>query len=418
MCFTNHLNVIFTITTTKMKPIHALFFSACARAAHHHDQVPLTNLDDTCLLNTCPATPPDQPPAADSPPPPNHWTGPFQCAGPYCIYSNPGSASGAGLVAITTAANIAILNRTSTPLPLPPSPPPPITIAPIPGKGLGVLATAPLRRGDSVLSTPAAFLLHRAFQSTIPYTTQTPLLDAAVLHLPAARRDVFLSQMGHFGGHKVADIIATNTFQLDIGGDDGHHFASFPEASRFNHDCRPNVAGRIEVDLDHGGVMHRATVARAVQPGEELTIAYLDVREPRAQRVERTKMAWGFECGCGQCGLPPAGVVASDRRLEELRVLEGRLADVEDTGVNPGMLRRVVRLLGEERLDVERAGVLTLVALNWNMLGEEKMARRYAGEAGEAVVIEFGEGTGDAEAMRVLGERPREHFSWRAREGR
>lgn len=404
----------------KMKPIHALFLSACAlAAAHHHDQIPLTPPTDTCLLSTCPLTPPDQPPADNPPPPPHHWTGPFQCAGPYCIYSNPGFASGAGLVAITTPANIAILNRTTSPLPPQPSPPPPITIAPIPGKGLGVLATAPLPRGAPLLSTPAALLLHRAFQSTIPYPAQTPLLDAAVLHLPPARREVFLSQMGHFGGHRVADIIATNTFQLDLGGADGHHFASFPEASRFNHDCRPNVAGRIEVDLAHGGaVMHRATVARGVRAGEELTIAYLDVREPRARRVERTRAAWGFECGCGQCGLPPAGVEASDGRLEELGVLEGRLADVEDRGVNAGMLRRAVRLLGEERLDVERAGVLTLVALNWNMLGEEQMARRYAGEAREAVVIEFGEGTGDAEAMRVLGERPREHFSWRARVGR
>ncbi|KAK1829760.1 SET domain-containing protein 5 [Podospora conica] len=402
-----------------MRLVHTFLLSACACAAHGHDQIPLTPPTDTCLpdSDTCPVTSPKLT-TDHQPPPPYRWTGPFQCAGPYCIYSNPGFASGLGLVAITTASNIALLNQTTTPAPAPSAPPPPITIAPVPPKGLGVLSTAPLRRGDPLLTVPAAFLVHRAFQETTPYLTQTPLLDAAVLHLPPARRALFLAQAGHFGGHPVADILATNTFQLNLGGPDGHHFAAFPEASRFNHDCRPNVAGRIEVDVARGSILHKTTVVRDVRAGEELAITYLDAAEPRAKRVERTQMAWGFECGCAQCGLAKKAARASDERLAEIKRLEGRLADVQDGGVTVGMLRRVVRLYREERLEVEMAGVLTLVALNYNMLGEDKLARKYALEAREAVLIEYGEGTGDAEGMRVLAEAPKEHFSWRARVGR
>ena len=47
-----------------------------------------------------------------------------------------------------------------------------------------------------------------------------------------------------------------------------------------------------------------------------------------------------------------------------------------------------------------------------------KLAVKYARLAREAVLIEYGEGTGDAEGMRVLAEAPKEHFSWRARVGR
>ena len=216
--------------------------------------------------------------------------------------------------------------------------------------------------------------------------------------------------MGHFGGPRVADIFATNSFQMDLGGPDGHHYGCFPEVSRFNHDCRPNVAFYID-----GSLRHTTTVVRDVTPDEELTITYLDSAEPRANRQDRARHAWGFECGCSQCQLSEAAAAMSDARLVEIKEIERRISDPTDPGVTPGLLRKLVKLYKDERLDVEVGGAYTLVALNYNMLGDAKLAVKYAKLAEEALAIEGGPGVRDVKAMRVLATAPKEHFTWRAR---
>ncbi|KAB5576313.1 hypothetical protein GE09DRAFT_1095336 [Coniochaeta sp. 2T2.1] len=262
------------------------------------------------------------------------------------------------------------------------------------------------------MSHTPTLLIHRTFlESLIPTSkNQQALLDAAVSSLPPPTRDIFLSQMGHHGGHKVTDILATNSFQTDLGGTDGHHYGNYPPVSRFNHDCRPNVAFYIDQHLNH-----RTTTVRDVAQGEELTISYLDSFAPRAERQRRALGAWGFRCGCAQCSLSAREGEKSDRRLEEIARLRGVLEDVDSTGVDGRMVRRYVKLWRDERLDLAMAGAWTVVALNWNMLGEEEMARKYARLAVEAGEIEFGEGAGDVKEMRELERWPRRHVSWRRR---
>ncbi|KAK0621876.1 hypothetical protein B0T17DRAFT_493603 [Bombardia bombarda] len=351
---------------------------------------------------------PPRPPS----PPPSKWEGPHDCVNQYCIFSNPGFADGRGIVTITTARAIEKLKAIEQTRNIvhPPNPPP-YTIAPIPAKGLGLLANTTLHRGTPIMRHTPAVLIHRSFLEHLPPRRQHALLDAAITqHLPLTLREAFLAQMGHFGNpHKISDILITNSFQMDLGGDDNHHYGNFPEVSRFNHDCRPNVAFHIGADLTH-----TTTAVRAVQPGEELTISYLGMFEPRAMRQQRALQAWGFACTCSQCGLGEGPAAKSDGRLEEIARIEGAMADVASGGVTPALLRRVVRLYKEERLEASVAGVYTLVAMNWNMLGEEGMARKYAGLAAEAA---GGEGEGDAVAMRELERDPRGHFTWRRRVG-
>ncbi|KAB5540286.1 hypothetical protein GE09DRAFT_1136665 [Coniochaeta sp. 2T2.1] len=258
------------------------------------------------------------------------------------------------------------------------------------------------------MSHTPTLLIHRTFlESLAPHANQ-PLLDAAASSLPPTTRSLFLSQMGHHGGHKVTDILATNSFQTNT---DGHHYGNYPAVSRFNHDCRPNVAFYIDSRLNH-----RTTTVREVARGEELTISYLDSFAPRKERQQRAVGAWGFRCGCAQCSLSEREGEKSDRRLEEIARLRGVLEDVESKGVDGRMVRRYVKLWRDERLDFAMAGAWTVVALNWNMLGEEEMARKYARLAVEAGEIEFGEdGAGDVREMRELERWPKRHVSWRRR---
>ncbi|KAK0732120.1 hypothetical protein B0H67DRAFT_566710 [Lasiosphaeris hirsuta] len=339
--------------------------------------------------------------------PPSKWEATHHCAGPYCIFTNPGFAHGRGMVAITTSPTLPKLRAIEPSRPVPAS----YHLSLVPGKGLGMIANQTLSRGAVVTTESPAVLIHRGFLETIPAAEQHPLLDQAITHLPPPLRAAFLAQMGHFGGHRVADILATNSFQMDLGGADGHHYGNFPAVSRFNHDCRPNVAFRVA----GGGLVHTTTVVRDVAPGEELAISYLDSFESRERRRQRAKMAWGFECACSQCSLGEEAVRRSDARLEEIRRVEGVLGDFQSTGVDAALLRKLVKLYRDERLDAGVAGAYTLVALSYNMLGDARLAVKYAKLAREAVIIERGPEAGDAEAMRELAEAPKEHFTWKAR---
>ncbi|GAB1318506.1 SET domain-containing protein 5 [Madurella fahalii] len=365
-------------------------------------------------------------------PPLSKWESTGQCAGPYCIFTNRGFSGGRGIVTITTSANIKKLKKLLDPPKdqrEPPDTPQPFYLAHIKGKGLGLLANTTLHRGAPLMKISPAVVIHRNFLEQIPAHTQAPLLEAAISLLPDPLRQSFLSQMSHdqhqhhhpgspsSPAHKISAILATNSFQLDLGGGsgarglEGHHYANFPEASRFNHDCRPNVAFYV----DPATLAHTTTVVRDVRPGEELSISYLDPLEAREGRQERARQVWGFECGCSQCAMAGAQAGRSDARLREIAEIEGRLGNWLSRGVNAKLLERLVRLYREERLDAKVAGAYTLVALNYNMLGDAKRAVRYAKLAEEAVVIENGGGAGDADAMRVLAGKPKEHFTWRKR---
>ncbi|KAH8913085.1 SET domain-containing protein [Coniochaeta sp. PMI_546] len=343
------------------------------------------------------------------------WLDTGLCARDYCLFVNQKFNQGRGMSAITTLENIhkvkSIVDEVQSQDQARRRPgPAQFYVAEVPGKGLGLIANMSQHRGTIIMQKTPALVVHRKFLEQVPPHEQQPLLDEAVKLLPATTRSLFLSQMGHFGGHKITDILATNSFQTDLGGEDGHHYSNYPEVSRFNHDCRPNVAFYISEQL-----IHTSTAVKVVEPGEELTITYLDSFEPRAARQLRALHAWGFECTCSQCSLPDKLAAKSDRRLEEIVRLQAQLEDFQGLGVTPALIRRFIKLYKDDNLDFTIAGAYTLAALNYNMLGDEKMAVKYARLALEAGAIEYGPSSSDVREMQALLRDPRGHFSWRKR---
>ncbi|OIW32782.1 SET domain-containing protein [Coniochaeta ligniaria NRRL 30616] len=343
------------------------------------------------------------------------WRDTGLCVRDYCLFANQGFNRGRGISVISTLENMHkvkdVVNEVHSQdqarrLPDPAQ----FYVAEVPGKGLGLIANASLHRGTPIMHRTPALLVHRNFLEQLPPQEQQSLLDAAVELLPPATRSLFLSQMGHFGGHKITDILATNSFQTDLGGKDGHHYSNYPEVSRFNHDCRPNVAFYISEQL-----VHTTTAVRSVEPGEELTITYMDSFEPRAARQERALQTWGFKCTCSQCSLPDKLAAKSDKRLEEIASIQTQLAEFQDANVTPALIRRYIKLYKDDNLDFAIAGAYTLAALNYNMLGDEKMAVKYAKLAVEAGSLEHGPPSSDVSEMRALLRSPKGHFSWRRR---
>ncbi|KAL0939516.1 HET domain containing protein [Colletotrichum truncatum] len=348
---------------------------------------------------------------------PQDWTGPHGCAGDYCLYAHRGFAAGRGVVIISTLENQQKLKEMGEKIEEhstgdPGSSTPPFRITEVGGKGLGMIANKTLARGDIVMLQTPVLIAHRAFIEHTPPAKQYPLLDAVANLLPAPARKSFLGQMAHFGGHEIVDIMQTNAFQMDLGGGsqgDGHHYGNFPEVSRYNHDCRPNVAFHIGTDG-----RHKTTVVRPVKPGEELTISYLDQLDVRSLRQERARIAWGFDCGCSQCSLAKRKAAASDKRLVEIQDTERKLSDIT-AKVTTSLIEKLLKLYEEERLESKLAGAYTLAALNFNLLGDKNKATKYAKLAVEAGVIENGSDAPDVEAMRVLAADPKKHFTWRGR---
>lgn len=347
--------------------------------------------------------------------PKSAWVGGKRCAGVFCLWANRDYAGGRGIVVITDPYNLEkVKQREVGLLALQAArdalPPPSFEMRTIEGKGLGLVANKTLTRGDDLMAHAPVLLVHRTFVEQFPTSQKHPILDYVPMMMPSATRRLFVRQKGHFGGHKITDILTTNSFQMDLGGDtDGHHYGNFPEVSRFNHDCRPNAVFRIGQDM-----VHRTTVIREVKPGEELTISYLDPLGQRAARMKRAKAAWGFECACSQCAASEAAAAASDARLSEIDALEKTLSDFS-AKVTLDMVDRYLGLFRTERLEAKMFGAYTTAALNCNLLGEEAMARDYALKAVEAGMLEDGPGAADVTAMRELAADPRKHFTWRRR---
>lgn len=339
------------------------------------------------------------------------WEGPKHCTGDYCVYSHRQFAG--GIVVITDRANARRISDFPPDLVTRPDPPP-FYATEIPGKGTGLVANRTIKRGEPIMTWQPTFMIHRKLTDDLGPEELRYILDAALLKLPAQRRRAFLRQLGQFGGHRVSDIMLTNAFQMDVGGEgeEGHHLGNFPDVSRFNHDCRPNVAFRIDEKL-----AHHTHAVRDIPVGEELTLAYMNPFETHAVRQQHILGSWGFKCTCQHCSMSEEGIRASDARLYEIDELEAELGDFTSSKVSVEMIERLLELYEKERLDAKVHGAYVLAALNYNLFGDAKKAKKFADLAVEAGIVEYGQNAEDVEAMRDLARDPERHFTWKKRLG-
>jgi hypothetical protein len=126
---------------------------------------------------------------------------------------------------------------------------PMVEVREIPGKGLGLVTTQPLRRGQRIMSESPVAVFHQSLLDAVDQEDQEQLVQAAINMLPPSTRRKFSRQIAHSGRNSSLDILFTNGFNAAISllsdadraatSIGSHHFASWPSVSRFNHDCRP-----------------------------------------------------------------------------------------------------------------------------------------------------------------------------------
>ena len=184
------------------------------------------------------------------------------------------------------------------------------TVKAIDGKGLGALATAPIRRGDRVLQEAPLICMDTNQTSALDDQTAWQALDELLREQVASLRSDEEARFWALGdafteGEKTAaGVFCTNAVSCE------GQAMLFPQTSRMNHSCRPNVVHSWQGE-DGLMVLH---ATRAIQPGEELCICYVPGFLSQEQRQAQLMRRWRFSCCC------PACKSESTRQSDELRL--------------------------------------------------------------------------------------------------
>ncbi|KAK3300599.1 uncharacterized protein B0H64DRAFT_428639 [Chaetomium fimeti] len=352
-----------------------------------------------------------EPPREYTVPPP--WQGPEHCHIEFCIFSNPDAGEGMSLVTTSRSAFVVATSEMPLSTGLEAGA---FYETEIAGKGSGLIANRTIRKGEIIMERPPALLIQSVPHADLSPEVRSDVYQAAVDRLPEPARARFLRQVGS----NIYDKIDRNSFRIFVDGDRKHsaHLGVFPEVSKFNHDCRPNVHYRLS------GLKHTTVAVRDIPAGEELTISYIYTGIARSKRLSQLDQ-WGFACSCQQCTLNTTESGASDNRIRQIKDLEAEIEELmsqkrRGVGLRPEMGGKLVQLYREERLDAYLAPAYTRAALIYAMFADEDRAREYAAEAVAALERETGPRAKDGESMRRLAEAPRGHWAWgvKVRKGR
>ncbi|KAK7548439.1 hypothetical protein IWX91DRAFT_406776, partial [Phyllosticta citricarpa] len=184
----------------------------------------------------------------------------------------------------------------------------------MPGKGVGALATTFIPAGTRIIAETPIMAIHR--RDWKYETTQRMAVIQAYLSLPHPHTQLYDSLLSRSEQTRIMAVFATNTFGVHHSRDKIEAVIC-PEASRLNHACAPNVQF-VWNDIFMGGALTMHAV-RDIDAGEELTVGYMELLECSAERHEKLRAVYGFDCSCVVCGADDAAVRLSDCRREMMR---------------------------------------------------------------------------------------------------
>ncbi|KAK1756562.1 hypothetical protein QBC47DRAFT_445220 [Echria macrotheca] len=354
-------------------------------------------------------------PAGKKPPVEGWWESKI-CTGEYCVYTNRKINKGRGLALVTKFGDYQKgENKIEDPSLF--------VETEVVDKGIGITAAKTVRRGKRLMSVTPVLLVHQdLFKDVKKRIDRKRVLEAAVAYLPDATREVFDRQriqgLAPGDGRKkrsVEEIILGAPFEISLPFDmhaeqHSRHYAHYPEVAVVQHDCRPNVAWHIDPNFSL-----KLNVARRAQTGEELTMAYVDPFWPRYKR-----QAWvqkhrglGKPCSCQVCSLKEEKLKESDARVNEIQDLLAKLRNHDSKDITEEMIDHFLALVDKEKLSTKLGEAYEYAALNYNYLGLDVKAKKYADLAVQAGIIEDGPEANNVVANRVFASDIKGHYSYR-----
>jgi len=287
----------------------------------------------------------------------------------------------------------------------------------LPGGEIAYIANTTVRRAARLVDFYPVLIVNRRVFDELPEEEHTQLLKLALELLPEETQQRFYRQNSKSAKDRsIKGTLFTQPFNMDLGmsghpPESNHHHVNYPDVAGLEHDCRPNSAYYIDP-----GMRFHATAARKIEPGERISISLVMQLLPRADRQRLIKKLRGHECTCKACtgGGDIAEVNKADARLEGIESIQKKLVDYESTDVTPAMIARYVDLYKQDRLESKIADAYWHAALNYNFLGELKLATQHCNRAVQAAIVEGGDiDNNDVIERRIMLKDPTGHYSYK-----
>jgi len=287
----------------------------------------------------------------------------------------------------------------------------------IPGKGLGIVATTPIIKGERILTEVPLIRLPSDIEELTPDDWEQRLLQLVDNCSPEEQKQLWaLEDVNQEEEDEEEDgipksvtgIVLTNayadtTMSKDEVIKEGGLFALI---SRFNSSCCPNLTTYWNADK---GVRF-VHALRNVEVGEELCVCYVDLLKTRSDRRFELKSRYDFKCQCEACNGnrrpqneedEAAAVASSDQRriaLEDIDRVLPLMMGMEDLGEDT--MNTMLELVGkaDELLEEELDGHAQLRCRFYNdafqlaVAGDQvELAKELARRAYESAVIATGD---------------------------
>jgi hypothetical protein len=154
-----------------------------------------------------------------------------------------------------------------------------------------------------------------------------PVVAAKLKAMTKTEQRQFFSLHNNFpGNHVLSGIVRTNALPCGPGSTEGGPGSTeggiYPNICFINHSCLPNSHNNWNDQAQHETIH----AIRPIKAGEEITIPY-NHGGPSATRQAFLKQAFGFDCHCTTCTLPPAQLQDSDTRRLLIQQLDKAIGD-------------------------------------------------------------------------------------------
>eukprot|EP00930_Biecheleria_cincta_P050798 TRINITY_DN35975_c0_g1_i1.p1 TRINITY_DN35975_c0_g1~~TRINITY_DN35975_c0_g1_i1.p1 ORF type:complete len:376 (+),score=76.48 TRINITY_DN35975_c0_g1_i1:182-1309(+) len=239
--------------------------------------------------------------------------------------------------------------------PLRPPPKSKFCIQAVDGCGLGVIAKCRISAGERILTEKPIFLVsaqEMQAAATSGQAAQELLIKGKLEQLRSEEQQAFWSLSDcHCGSGKKSAFGILQTNAIATGQNSAHtKNGLYFVGCRFNHSCKPNV-NRCWIPELGSEVFH---VTQDIEPGEELTIYYIDPTASISERQALLKRGFNFTCACASCSLQGDHRSASEQLRREYRECDAKLKEaIENSGDLETAMTSVWRMIEviEEEFD-------------------------------------------------------------------
>ncbi|KAG6997745.1 SET domain-containing protein 5 [Physcia stellaris] len=281
-------------------------------------------------------------------------------------------------------------------------------VLPVPEKGRGLVARFDIARGTRILyENPLITTPHLS-----PIGQMESNIATKLKLLSKTQQRQFLSLHNNFPGkHPFSGVVKTNALPCGpnslIGG-------IYPTICLINHSCLPNAHNSWNSDT-------RCVTIHAIHyihAGEEITISY-DKGGPSDTRQTHLKDAFGFDCNCSVCSLPPLELQNSDARRLQIQHLDQTIGDPNRVMSRPddclADCRSLLQVLEEEFHGGAPSARLYYDAFQICIThGDQARASVFAGRGYKSRVICEGEDSPETQKVKNLMENPASHRNFGA----